>query len=238
MGRWSCRRICPRFIIKMAYLELARALNMNKVTISLWFRIPSQAVEAIYDDTPGFFWDFRVLHNVIPLITWGPQTMGIITLITVADTGYVYSSGTSITYNKLKKHTAPMSPSFIGVRVTDLAEPLLLDVHIQTDDRPAGTGLARYIKETIYAPTGFIYTDLTNPSNPNNGKPIADFIKFVYEDCSEVYTDRPDYLGNSDATSSSSGAGHPEVTADRWHHLLDRKSDVQGEEEGPESWMR
>jgi len=92
--------------------------DMRKFVISFWFRIPAATVQKARDNLSGFG-IFKVYAGVIPLVSWGNQTVG--------DRG---SAG-----------SGPMPPSYIGVRTVDTLageNRTTLEVHIQTSDVATG----------------------------------------------------------------------------------------------------
>lgn len=205
----------------MAFLTLDQSLDMNKVVLSVWLRIPKVSADEIKAITPGFFWGYRVMLGVIPLISWGEQKAVSATGIVSDDTGYVDVSGTPYVTAHTETRTIPQSMSYIGVQAGSDVGPPTLEVHIQTKDNPTATGLAFIYTGFTTDGVDHIFNDIFNSSNPSNGKPVP--INFQYTgrtDVSYIYTDHPDYLGNSAATSSGTGAGSPALTPDEWHHLL------------------
>jgi hypothetical protein len=202
----------PSYLTMMRPVELA-AVSMNKAVISFWFRIPKETAEAVAAATPGVFWEYRVFQGVVPLVTWGAQQTTIVTEVETYDTEAIDVSGGAITLERISgSHNAPLQPSTIGAYVGAYPSfPLTLDVHIQTNAHASGTGLAK-IRTSF---TGdFLGNDI------HTGKPIYDHVVYTETDASSMVTEEPEYLGNSDANSSNSGAGHPAVTVDDWHHLL------------------
>jgi hypothetical protein len=187
---------------------------MNKVVISFWFRVPTKTAEEARAST-GVFWDFRVFHGVVPLLTWGAQQDAPITGTTFIDTGALTPGKDPIYIQQITTtHRAPVQPSCIGVRVGSDAspwEPPVLEIHIQTNNHAVGKGLSRIASGWSGNYVG---------KDPDTGKPIYSNVVFEMEDVSNSITDWPEYLGNSDSHVTSSGAGHPEVALDQWHHLL------------------
>lgn len=207
--------LAVEFTERPDYLTLNYALSMNKVVISFWFRVPSESAAAVRARTPGFFWDYRVFLGVIPLITWGSQQTTPVSVVQVYDTGAINESATIITLERVSEsHTAPLQPSCIGVNVAGW-DPPVLDVHIQTNVHASGIGLAQ-IRTSF---TGDLIG--INQTPPYVGSPIYANVEYQTTDVSYMVTEEPEFLGNSDANSSGSGAvGHPEITVDKWHHLL------------------
>src|SRR5262252_601331 len=102
----------------MGFLVLdADVTGLKRAVMSIWFRIPSDArdaARAIAVEDPLS----RVLHGVIPLITWGPQQIGHTFLLDQIYQGAVDVSGFPVTLQSLE--TGPdffLNPSYIGVYV-------------------------------------------------------------------------------------------------------------------------
>jgi hypothetical protein len=210
--------LAVEFTDRPDYLTLPRALSMNKATISFWFRVPTKSANAARARTPPNFGDYRVFYGIVPLITWGAQQTTPVTDIETYDTGAINESATPITLERISgTHTAPLQPSGIGVSVGSATLPQLqpsLDVHIQTNVHATGTGLKKI-------PTAFTGDFVgINVAPPFEGRPIYFNVEYTFTDVSETVTEEPQYLGNSDANTSFSGAGYPDVTLDKWHHLL------------------
>jgi hypothetical protein len=206
----------------MSYLT-ADALNidMSKVVISFWFRVPTEAANAVRTRTKGYFWDLRVFEGVIPLIAWGNQQMATISRFELYDSGAAESSSGGIIYlyTEAGGHQAPMQPSCIGLRVGSYGSPRnppSLDVHIQTNTHASGTGLV--MLQTSF--TGTFVGINTGHGGQSYGYPLYANVQYQYTDFSSELTAIPEYLGNSDADATDTGAGHPHVTLDEWHHLL------------------
>jgi hypothetical protein len=215
--------LAVEFTREPSYLTLQHALSMNKVVISVWFRVPSASVEAAQARAVPFsFVDYRIFLGVIPLITWGEQQTVIVTEVEQYDSGAVGTSGASIFLERISgSRQAPMPPSYIGIRVgsTDFAEdPPLLDIHIQTDVHATGTNLMK-IGTSFHGDYVGIWTNPILPSAM--GKPVYQNVTFDYTDVSYIVTEEFDYFGNSDANASNNNAGHPDIgEPDQWHHLL------------------
>lgn len=210
--------LAVEFTDRPDYLTMNHALSMNKVAISFWFRVPTEAATAAQAKSPFDFWDYRVFLGVIPLITWGAQQTTPVSDIVYVDTGAIDVSSVPILVAKIAgTHTAPLQPSCIGVRVgsKQFPEPPVLDIHIQTNIHGSGQGLKSIS-------TGFTgeMIGINQVPGPHEGKPIYHNIVYTDEDVSSTVTEEPEYFGNSDSNVSNSGAGHPELTLDQWHHLL------------------
>lgn len=203
--------LAVEFTERPDYLTMNQALSMNKVVISFWFRVPKETAAKVRAATEDFFLEYRVFHGVIPLITWGSQQTTPVSVVEAYDTGAINTSALPIVLSRISgTHAAPLQPSCIGVNVGS-EKPALLHVHIQTHAHASGTGLASIATSF----TGdLLGTDI------HSGKPIYSNIKYTTEDVSYVVTEEPEYLGNSDSNTSNSGAGHPDITLDQWHHLI------------------
>lgn len=184
----------------MSYLTLDKNLNMNKVTISLWFRVPAASAAACAAKFPPFFYGFKVMNSVIPLIAWGQNIRVQITDTELFFIGYFPNNPNPQFGERVSgSHESVVSPSFIGVRV-DRLDPPTLDVHIQTADHGNATNTRQLV-------SGFYIAD--------DGAPV-----FTYTDASYMTVEAPEYFGNSDADSSNSRAGHPLLEVDHWQHVL------------------
>lgn len=201
-----------------SYLTLARQLSFNKVTISVWFRIPkatADKVRARDADAPGT--DFAVLNSVVPLLMFGRQQMGTVYDWTRDIIGYTQTMdpfgnpllipiyGTFIGGN----HQSPQQPSCIGVMIgnpfaSEEDPDGYLHVHIQTADHATA---ANVMVETVSA----TYEPGWNPEAPN------DDIRYQYVDASYTETAHLEYLGNNIRAQPSDGL---KVKFDEWHHLL------------------
>lgn len=199
--------LAVEFTEEPSYLTLEALLSMNKVVISVWFRVPSKSAEAA---PSGEFWDYQVFNGVIPVITWGAQQTTPVTHVEMYDTGKIDESAGAIMLERISgSHKAPLQPSCIGVYVpfAGSVDKPSLHVHIQTNVQATGTGLAQIRTDF----TGdFVGTDV------HTGKPVYSNIKYITTDVSDIITEEPEYLGNIDL----SGAGYPKVELDEWNHLL------------------
>jgi hypothetical protein len=217
--------LAVEFTHRPDYLAMKRALSMNKVVISFWFRIPSETVSHVRETAPsalpgGGFWGHRVFLTVIPLIVWGEQQTTTVTDFEAHDTGAVDVSGSSIIVQReTGSHLEAVQPSCIGVRVGVTGnpwEPPVLDIHIQTGVHATGSNLR-------FVPTDFTGTFMgisATPGDPSFGKPIFAHVEYVMTDYTDTVTAEPEYLGNSESTFSGRNTGHPEIKPDQWHHLL------------------
>jgi hypothetical protein len=202
--------LAVEFTEEPSYLILQQAaLDMNKVVISLWFRIPKESADNVRAAiVPGF--GYSVFDGVIPLVTWGPQLITPVTDVESYDSGAIDSSANIIMLERISgSHTAPLQPSCIGFYVGNISIDPSLHVHIQTDVHASGTGLL-YINSGYTGDFGGI-----NVTPPHVGYPIYNNVEYVKEDVSYVVTEEPEYLGNI-----GSGAGYPKVDVDQWNHLL------------------
>lgn len=195
----------------MGYLTLNQDLpNMNKATISVWFRIPTAAITARRAETPVGFWDFDVMLGVIPILAFGNQQAGTqyIWQTQVVGQDIYEGPGYSFTFDVYgtvlgPSHVAPMSPTWIGVFVGQTAfpqNPPILECHIQTRDIATGSGLSNTV-------AGYI------PPEPDT-LPITPGGTFIYRDTSTETLAAPVWFG--EASISDDGEAEP----DQWHHLL------------------
>jgi hypothetical protein len=182
-------------------LMLSEALNLNKVTISLWFRIPKETADAV--QWLEFQPDFEVFDGVIPFLVFGRQKNGTVSDFEDQIVGYnpdpvhgtVYVGGRS----------CPMAPTFIGVDKDGF-----LVVHIQTGDIGVQT-------QTVFSLTKYELIDI-------GGGAVAPHL--TYTDYSSVDSPYPDSLGNDGYPHNwgipHGGAREPEdkLAFDQWHHLL------------------
>jgi hypothetical protein len=187
----------------MSYLALDKDINMTKATISLWCRIPSASVKTATEKTPNGFWDFRVMHGVLPIITWGRNID-----VQVTDTEF-YDMGTDPQGNHYSgervagNHAAVTSPSFLGIKVADGASdpvnPPVLNVHIQTADHGSATNTRSFV-------TGFSVSEQE--------------VTLYTTDASWLTVEAPEYFGNSTAMDTQTNGGQPAVLVDKWNHVL------------------
>lgn len=195
----------------MGYLTLdgASLPDMNKATISVWFRIPTAAIEARRAETPGFYWDFDVMVGIIPILAFGDQQQGTVFIWETKKVGedvYADISGPPLVFPVYglvlgDAHEAPMSPSWIGVYVGGPAfpqDPPILSMRLQSSDIATGTGLSASTSGYIPPPTD------SEPTPPPAGE-------FISEDTSSATLAAPVWLGQESTT---------EVEPDHWHHLL------------------
>lgn len=226
----------------MSFLVFNRQFDGRTVGMSIWFRLPSDAIAAVRKRdavTLSNNEDVEVMDHVVPIIMLGPQN-----LIPVEDWTFPNAecfndpnpehppSLTRLGYITGVR-SVPSQQSCIGVRChpgSDPSNPLppSLYVHIQAGNGPRVPPF--YVAE--FGP-GFscpVYPDF----DPIWGlHPIP-----VFKDAAYIF-ERPlgGALGNSSIVSTTvlpGGAfgGTPEITPDRWHHLMlswtagDRKSVV------------
>src|SRR4249920_3623796 len=130
--------------VGMSYLTLHQSLNMNKVTISFWFRVPKETAAAVRAKAAGIsLWENSVFIGVVPLLVWGAQQNAAVMESTEVDSGAIDESAHPIVTQQVTgSHAAPLQPSAIGVYVNSDSGKATLDVHIQTSDHASGTNLA------------------------------------------------------------------------------------------------
>jgi len=197
----------------MGFLVLdADVTGLKRAVMSIWFRIPSDArdaARAIAVEDPLS----RVLHGVIPLITWGPQQIGHTFLLDQIYQGAVDVSGFPVTLQSLE--TGPdffLNPSYIGVYVgSDLnpKDPPVLEVFLQTQDIASGSGMYFIRTSWTGTPAGYNYI---NPGSPFHGAPVYFDIEYKSTDVTDSYLNAlPDYFQHIGITS---------LPFEKWHHLL------------------
>ena len=200
--------LAVEFTERPDYLTLNNALDMNKVIISFWFRIPKETADIVKAGASSFYFDYPVFNGVIPLLTWGPQLPATIYGLEQYESGSytsdIFAYHPIMLERVTASHSAPMQPSCIGVNAIE--DRPTLHVHIQTDDHASGTNMLKIASDF----TGML-------QEPQEGDPGPVYVdpEYIFEDVSYIITASPDYLGNS------TKGGDPEVGAvDKWHHLL------------------
>src|SRR5262245_5743660 len=171
--------------------------GMSKATISLWFRIPTEAFNAAA--TPGAFWGFEVFNGVIPVLVLGTQKTGPTASAETVVIGEFMDPDTHEMQNVFgsinRVRDAPMSPTVIGIKKsTETATPSLF-VHLQTQDMSAH---ANSNQDT----TGWI------PTRNDLGE-ITGVYQYTGVDASHA-DDELEFFENWTV----------DVSLDRWHHLL------------------
>lgn len=179
--------------------------NLNKATVSLWYRIPaasSSAVRAFYEGYSAF--DYYGMTGVVPLLVFGVQNPDI-----VYDFGtrHIHHDGNFGAGNANLdfdvpmvdgNHTSYTPPSFIGIAFRGGADDdNRLIVNLQTSDFLVAAG-------SVEAQTTDInYEDVTVPGSP---------LVYTTEDIS--------YVLESIAASFQGVGGFDCGALDVWHHLL------------------
>lgn len=167
-------------------------LDFKIVTMSLWFRIPATSFTAAEANT------FTVDHQgrwrkVIPLVTWGPETVGTETPIQSVVLGETSGAipeeviGTELG----TPQDLDQGPGYIGVSIID--GDGFLDVYI-----PAGVPAS--CERVTYIASGFI-----EPEPPD------DSWEFTYTDVSEIEEGFNDFYGAVSGT---------QILPDTVYHLL------------------
>lgn len=188
----------------MAHLTMDAGLDMNKVTISLWFRIPQETVDAVRAQTGG--WD--VMYNVVPLLTWGEQ-QSYTHYYGEEVVFYVYDPDPEHEQRVYEVHgqairsdpNGKKPPSYIGVYVGSTEKPVTpaLEVRIQTADRPvpaqtAQSAVGAHNPEILGIPWVIDYETVSVEWHPQN-------------------------LGNASVYVFGT-ENRPTVEIDQWNHLL------------------
>lgn len=202
--------LAVEFTERPDYLTMKHAVDMSTVTISFWFRVPKEAVEAARAKIQTLAADYGVFDGVIPLISWGGQFTTPVTEVQRVDTGAIDSSAGQIFVEHISgSHTAPLQPSGIGVYVglPDQAT-VTLTVHIVTDVHASGIGL-------LLIPTEWTGDFIgINQTPPHVGSPIYANVVYTMTDVSFAITEEPETFGNNVS------GGAPEVLVAEWNHLL------------------
>jgi hypothetical protein len=200
--------VAVEFTDRPDYLTMNHALSMNKVTISFWFRVPKEAVDAARAKIQTLAADYGVFDAVIPLISWGGQLTTPVTDIQRIDTGAIDSSAGQIFIEQISgSHSAPLQPSGIGVYV-GFVDQALLNVHIVTNVHASGAGLLKIATGWTGDFVGI------NQTPPHVGSPIYANVKYIMTDVTQVITEEPETFGNNVS------GGAPDVLVDKWNHLL------------------
>jgi len=197
----------------MGFLTLDTDIaHLKRAVMSIWFRVSSDArdaARAIAVEDPLS----RVLHGVIPLVTWGAQQIGHTASIVSVWTGAVQPGGAPIMTQTLGGGPDYfMNPSYIGIHVgSDLnpQDPPVLELFIQAKDFATGSNMFFLITGWAGTATGANYH---HPGSPFDGAPI--YINVVFNQ-TDITTERmalaPDFFHN---------IGTAGVVFDQWHHLL------------------
>jgi hypothetical protein len=175
-------------------LDKGITFNLNKATISQWFRIPQSAFDITSPATS--FWGYDVFNGVIPFIVFGKQLQGPTASAEPTVIGnFVDHEGQSqnVIGSTNRVRTAPTSPSLIGVVKGETS--VFLFVHLQTADLGNNTN-------TNQDTTGWV--------------PLVDDLGQIYG----VYQYTGVDASYADNKLEFFSRGGVEVSLDAWHHLL------------------
>jgi hypothetical protein len=185
----------------MGYLSFGRTLDLTRATVSLWFRVTSEAVSNV--NKPGSYWDFPVFLGTVPLIVFGKQPTfdiyydvggNVIGQRWVQDTNTLVWSQVPVYGDNYVSHEAPAAPSYIGVNFFQPSP--YLEVNLQTGDFAD-------CHQTTFGQVG--YSEGFHGASP--------FIH-TWKDFSYTDSASPEVYGNV------RGPIGPPVSIDAWHHLL------------------
>lgn len=209
--------LAVEFTQRPDYLSFGRSLNLNKATLSVWFRVPKASADAIefLSSTP----DFEVFDGIIPILVFGQQKQGTVTNWTWTTIGYTlgpddppfFEGGPPTSpvqeIQPSGSHSGALAPTFIGVDKDGW-----LSIHLQTGDvgTPNNLGLTMSSYEMIFTET-------------DPGAFVVD-VETIYSNYTANQFTYPDSLGNA-GLPTDWGVFHPseqgfQVTFDQWHHLL------------------
>jgi hypothetical protein len=179
----------------MGYIQRTTGIELDftKVVISIWFRVPAASFTAAEANDLEIDKEDR-WSNIIPLITFGPQTVGQETPNQTINLGppsgildppdiFGYELGTPTSLNQ--------GPGYIGIKRD--GGNAFLDVYIPTG-APAACDKVRWI-----------FDDFTEPEPPNGSWSP------VFTDVSETEEDYNDYFGAVSET---------QILPDTIYHLL------------------
>ena len=241
----------------MSYLQGAGLPNFSRATISLWFRVPQESVDAAKND-PGYDPETMISGALIPLLTFGDVTEGFNT-----SSGEGTYSG-SLTWHtghlKLDENNAEVfvedypeysssDINYSGV-ITGFAGPVRLPpsmiaidcsgdaprvyVNLQMPNRANRTGLYADLS------TGTSSTDVyvvTSTIAQRGADPPPDYMR--RQDWIAIGADKADFV-LSGKPEAFYGQSNVPIAPDVWHHLL-LSFDVSGEVGNGESdcrmWM-
>lgn len=188
----------------MGFLSKAASLNFNKVTISLWFRVPQASIDAAAEkflqfNDGGDYW-----YGTLPLLTWGTQSTANRLGISSQNDGFPpdgYSPFVPlITHGAAALDSVPQGCGYIALRCGDPDnEGARLETYIPTENAASGTNLI----------VDVVSYELIPDEPPSSGGTVV----FTNGDLSAIEESYNDWFGGE----SRDG---PDVTADEWHHLL------------------
>ncbi|MCP1832845.1 hypothetical protein [Bradyrhizobium sp. USDA 4545] len=144
----------------MGYLSLDADLDLRKVVISVWYRIPSSVRAALAENTEatclanGVKTDNYVTSRTVPLVTMGSSLSSSTYELQTSNTGVNPSTDGTCPdcvdieythYSDSSSGSVPTGPTFLGVHINNAAEEGLNDgrvvVSIQPDDQLSATNL-------------------------------------------------------------------------------------------------
>jgi len=225
----------------MSFLTLPdpNDLDLTKAVVSMWFRVPSDAVTAaIAQDEKYVDGAYpRPFQALIPLLMFGPQSTRAFIDQELVTIGSIHCQAVTVfpdntvghhdlgllpvvTHGPVSKGISPFNNTYIGLWVSEDDSSLFLNVNLQT------TNIASIFNYDFQATSyvcplpydQYAYSILVPPGAPmptevalaGNMPGVKDS---VIEDVSWSLTrNQPEYYGGKSSTVT--------VTPDTWHHLL------------------